>query len=122
MRVVAIVFCWLLSPVCWAVCEQGALETQIRKAESAAIDDELETARKLVVEALEGLGCLEYPAKAQTLAGLWQVSAAVEFFGASPSAANPDLARAKAIDGRYFRPRLGMDLRELSCRPRPKPG
>lgn len=113
MRVVALVFCSLWSAVCWAVCEPGALDAQVLKAESAAIDDELDDARKLIVEALEGLGCLEYPVDAQTMAGLWQVSAAVEFFGASPAAANPDLARAKAIDGRYFRPRLGMDMRDL---------
>ena len=113
MRVVALVCCWLWSAVCWAVCEPGALDAQILKAESAAIDDELDEARRLIVEALEGLDCLEYKVESQTMAGLWQVSAAVEYFGASPTAAEPDLARAKAIDGSYFRPRLGMDLRDV---------
>jgi hypothetical protein len=77
------------------------------------IDDELEEARRLVVEALEWMPCASERLDATLVAGLWQVSAAVEFYGASEQAAIPDIGRAKSIPGTVFRPRLGKELRGL---------
>jgi len=103
----------LVGDVVRAECGNLDLAGHIEKAESAVIDDELEEARRLVVDVLEWLPCTTEPLDANLVSALWQVSAAIEFYGASVEAAEADLARAKAIPGALFRSRLGTDLRAL---------
>ena len=86
------------------------LSEHLDAIESAVIDDELNEARERVTVALDSLSCLGEVVDAQSLSGVWQSSAAIEYFGASEAAAIRDMGRAKAIPGAEFRARLGEDF------------
>ena len=118
MRALAVMGGVLWSMFSWASpegeqggCEAGmALGDRLEAIESAIVDDELTVARQKVIEALESLNCLTEVVDSASLSGIWQASAAIEFFGASETAALRDMSRAKAIPGGTFRTRLGVDL------------
>ena len=63
------------------------LSEHLDAIESAVIDDELNEARQRVTVALDSLSCLGEVVDAQSLSGVWQSSAAIEYFGASEAAA-----------------------------------
>ncbi|MEC7242550.1 MAG: hypothetical protein VXW32_15055 [Myxococcota bacterium] len=118
MRALAVIFGLLASSLTWgspegplANCEnQEPLNQRLIAIESAIVDDELTAARQLVTDALDSLRCLTGVVDSASLSGVWQASAAIEFFGASESAAMRDMRRAKSIPGGEFRARLGVDL------------
>ena len=118
MRNVALIGISLFSSLSWAApqdtgepCEGPAvLQDRLDAIESAIVDDELTEARQLVTSALDSLGCLTGVVDSVSLSGLWQASAAIEYFGASEAGASRDMGRAKSIPGGAFRTRLGVDL------------
>ena len=118
MRTAALIGISLFSSLSWATsqetdgpCEDpSVLQGRLDAIESAIVDDELTEARQLVTAALDSLGCLTGVVDSVSLSGLWQASAAIEYFGASEAGASRDMGRAKAIPGAEFRARLGVDL------------
>jgi len=96
-----------------AECPVLSFGQTIQQAETALINDELEEARSLVAQAVEWMPCAREKLDPSLVSGLWQISAAVAYFGASEQAALVDLGRAKAIPGTAFRERLGGDLYRL---------
>lgn len=92
-------------------CEEPTmLSSRLDAIESSIVDDELVEARERVTAALDSLGCLTGVVDAKSLSGIWQASAAIEYFGSSEAGAARDMGRAKAIPGAEFRTRLGVDL------------
>ena len=118
MRTLAIIMGLLAASLTWASPQSSESDCETREdlsrrlsaIESSIVDDELTDARQLVTDALDSLGCLTEVVDSASLSGVWQASAAIEYFGASESAAMRDMERAKAIPGGLFRTRLGVDL------------
>jgi len=97
-----------------AQCDESRnLMSELERAETAVIDDELGEARTLVQGIFGGLECLEGGVDPTLITGLWQVSAAIRFFDGAEELALLDLARGKSIPGAIFRERLGADLRKV---------
>ena len=113
MRSFALIVLSLGSMDLRAECPVLSFGQTIHQAETALINDELEEARSLVEQALEWMPCAREKVDPSLVSGLWQISAAVEYFGASEQAALLDLGRAKSIPGTAFRERLGGDLYRL---------
>jgi hypothetical protein len=113
MRSIALIFLGLGSTLARAECPVLSFGQTIQQAETALINDELEEARSLVAQALEWMPCAREQLDPSLVSGLWQISAAVAYFGTSEEAALADLDRAKAIPGTSFRERLGGDLYRL---------
>lgn len=101
------------STVVRAECPVLSFSQTIQQAETALINDELEEARSLIAQALDWMPCATGKVDPSLVSGLWQISAAVEYFSASEQAALADLGRGKAVPGTVFRERLGGDLHRL---------
>lgn len=113
MRFIAIILVCLSGNLGRAECPVLSFSQTIQQAESAVIDDELEQAKNLLDQAKNWLPCAQEPLDSTLVSALWQISAAVAYYGDDVQVARVDLARAKAIPGAVFRERLGSDLRSL---------
>jgi hypothetical protein len=119
MRFVALVVFCLSGNLAQGKCPVLSLAQTIQQAESAVIDDELDQAKNLLVQVENWLPCAQKPLDGTLVSALWQISAAVAYYGGDVQVARVDLGRAKAIPGAVFRERLGSDLHSLWRRENP---